>query len=76
MVTQHLTALGNLVQYLTTLLVKKFFVIANLNLYCCNLRPFLLLNMRSREGTSIVWDKEGKRNEFCGFQRDFENKEE
>ncbi|KAK4824589.1 hypothetical protein QYF61_016834 [Mycteria americana] len=36
------TSLGSLVQCLTTLLVNKLFLISNLNLPWCNLRPFPL----------------------------------
>ena len=37
------TSLGSLFQCLTTLSVKKFFLISNLNLPWCNLRPFPLV---------------------------------
>jgi len=37
------TSLGSLFQCLTTLYVKKCFLISNLNLHWCNLRPFPLL---------------------------------
>ncbi|KAK4828289.1 hypothetical protein QYF61_024954 [Mycteria americana] len=37
------TSLGSLFQCLTTLLVKKFFLISNLNFPWCNLRPFPLV---------------------------------
>lgn len=48
----------------SSFLVNKFFIIANLNLYCCNLRSFPLSDMRDQEkttiGTSIFRDKEGE----------------
>jgi len=34
------TSLGSQVEYLMTLSEKKFFLISNLNLTWCNLRPF------------------------------------
>ncbi|KAK4821778.1 LOW QUALITY PROTEIN: hypothetical protein QYF61_000839 [Mycteria americana] len=44
-------SLGSLFQCLTTLSVKKFFLISNLNLPWCNLRPFpLVLSL-------VTWDK-------------------
>jgi len=41
------TSLGSLFQCFTTLSVKKFFLISNLNLPWCNLRPFPLLTTTS-----------------------------
>lgn len=35
--------LGSLMQYLTTLLVKKVFLVSNLKLSWCNLKPFSLV---------------------------------
>jgi len=37
------TSLGSLFQCLTSLSEKKFFLISNLNLPWCNLRPFALV---------------------------------
>uniref|UniRef100_A0A8B9M5I0 Disco interacting protein 2 homolog C n=1 Tax=Accipiter nisus TaxID=211598 RepID=A0A8B9M5I0_9AVES len=45
------TSLGSLFQYLTTLLVKKFFLISNLNLPWCNLRTFLPVLLL------VAWEK-------------------
>ena len=55
------TALGSLFQCLTTLSVKKFFLISNLNLPWCNLKPFpLVLSL----ATSIEWGP-GRQGFYC-----------
>ncbi|EMP34023.1 Methylmalonyl-CoA mutase, partial [Chelonia mydas] len=47
------TSLGNAFQCFTTLLVKKFFLISNLNLPHCNLRPLLLVLSSSTTENSL-----------------------
>jgi len=51
-----ITSLGSPFQYLTTLLEKKFFLISNLNLPYCNLRPFppILLLIPGRRGQPLL----------------------
>ena len=44
------TPLGSLFQYLTTLTDKKLFLVSNLNLPWCNLRPFSLVLSLSHGG--------------------------
>uniref|UniRef100_A0A8C3SQ49 Uncharacterized protein n=1 Tax=Chelydra serpentina TaxID=8475 RepID=A0A8C3SQ49_CHESE len=47
------TSLGNPFQCFTTLLVKKFFLMSNLNLPLCNLRPLLLVLSSSTTENSL-----------------------
>uniref|UniRef100_A0A8V0XGV5 EH domain-containing protein n=1 Tax=Gallus gallus TaxID=9031 RepID=A0A8V0XGV5_CHICK len=47
------TSLGSLFQCLTTLSVKKFFLIFKLNLPWCNLRPFPLVPQQFTAGISL-----------------------
>lgn len=63
--------LGNLIHHLTTLL-KKFFIITDLNFYRCNLRPFPLSDMSDQEkttvGTPSFWDKQVRGMNSVGFK--------
>ena len=51
------TSVGSLFHCLTTLSVKKFFLISNLNLPWHNLRPFYFISLRPHPVTCHQWEE-------------------